>query len=66
MGPIAKISYSFGDKSYRDNLIDVIYSTQIEALKNAGLYIEKEELKELYDKYNYLENLSYGLRGSIG
>lgn len=41
-----------GDKEHRDNLIDVIYSTQIEALKNAGLYIDKEELKELYDKYN--------------
>ena len=41
-----------GDKESRDNLIDVIYSTQIEALKNAGLYIDKEKLKELYDKYN--------------
>lgn len=41
-----------GDKKSRDNLIDVIYSTQIEALKNAGLYIDKEKLKELYDKYN--------------
>lgn len=41
-----------GDKESRDNLIDIIYSTQIEALKQAGLYIEKEELKRLYDKYN--------------
>lgn len=41
-----------GNKTKRDEIIEAIYSTQIEALKNAGLYIEKEELKELYDQYN--------------
>ena len=41
-----------GNKEKRDKIIEVIYSTQIEALRNAGLYIDKEELKELYDKYN--------------
>lgn len=41
-----------GDKESRDNLIDIVYSIQIDKLKNAGLSIEKEKLKELYDKYN--------------
>ena len=41
-----------GNKEKRDKIIEVIYSTQIEALRNAGLYIDKDELKELYDKYN--------------